>query len=56
MEKKKKSKYMILILEERNGEYEYYHRSVHELLIEGGTKNAKKIYRKLCQGILCGKC
>ncbi len=23
--------YMILVLKERNGEYEYYHRSVHEL-------------------------
>ncbi len=27
----KEPAYMILILEERNGEYEYYHRSVHEL-------------------------
>ncbi len=26
-----KSKYMILVLKERNGEYEYYHRSIHEM-------------------------
>jgi len=27
----KKSKFMLLVLEEINGEYEYHHRSVHEL-------------------------
>jgi hypothetical protein len=27
----KKSHYMFVVLRERNGEYEYYHRSVHEI-------------------------
>jgi len=27
----KKSGYMFLVLHERNGEYEYYHKSLHEL-------------------------
>lgn len=27
----KKSKYMFLVLKERNGEYEYYHKNLHEL-------------------------
>lgn len=33
----KQPTYLFLVLEERNGEYEYYHKSVHELAGEKRT-------------------
>ena len=43
----KKSRYMYLVLHERNGEYEYYHRSVHEL-----TDSRKTTMKKLAEDYL----
>lgn len=49
----KKTKYMILVLEERNGEYEYYHRSVHELP-DVRTTTMKKCAEKYLKGFYGG--
>ena len=49
----KKSKHMVLVLEERNGEYEYYHRSVHELPDER-TTTMKECAEKYLKGFYGG--
>lgn len=46
--------YMILILEERNGEYEYCHKSVHELSDSRKT-TMKKHSEKYLKGFYSGK-
>ena len=33
----KDPKYLLIVLKERNGEYEYYHKSVHEIYSEKNT-------------------
>ena len=51
---KKKSTHMILVLEERNGEYEYCHRSVHKLPDEK-TSTMKKCAEKYLKEFYGGK-
>ena len=52
--KTKEPAYMILILEERNGEYEYRHRSVHELS-DAAEAAVKKYADKYLKGFYGGK-
>jgi hypothetical protein len=49
---KKQPVYIFLMLEERNGEYEYYHKSVHELADDNKTaiKNYVNRYVKYFYG------
>ena len=51
---KKKSTHIILVLEERNGEYEYCHRSVHKLPDEK-TSTMKKCAEKYLKEFYGGK-
>lgn len=49
-----KSKYILVVLRERNGEYEYTHRSVHELSDSKAT-TAKRFVREYLKTFYGGK-
>jgi len=49
----KNSKYLFLVLKEINGEYEYYHRSVHELP-NGGNGTVKEYSEDYLKGFYGG--
>jgi len=51
---KKKPKYMLLILKERNSEYEYYHRSVHQLP-DAQLSTMKKCAERWLKGFYAGR-
>ena len=48
------TKYIFLTLEERNGEYEYLHHSVHQLP-DSKTMTAKKLVKDYLKGFYGGK-
>jgi hypothetical protein len=48
------TKYIFLALEERNGEFEYMHRSVHQLL-DSKTIIAEKFVKNWLKGFYSGK-
>lgn len=48
------TKYIFLALEERNGEYEYMHRSVHQLS-DSRTITAEKFVKSWLKGFYSGK-
>ncbi|MDP3948593.1 MAG: hypothetical protein Q8Q17_01440 [bacterium] len=51
---KNNAKHIFVILKERNGEYEYLHRSVHQLP-KGKTMTAKRFVKDYLKGFYGGK-
>lgn len=51
---KNSSKFLLLCLEERNGEYEYLHRSVH-VLPDNRSATANRLARNYAKGFYGGK-